>query len=183
MVTRTERVAEAQRLRSDGLRLREIGERMGAATQTVHAWLSDPDGSRLKARKDSYRGSCEDCGAPTDGSNGASNAPRYCRTCQGRHNPRTPGRVENVLEMVRLRVDLGLTNTQIAEQLGIPVKTVSTELHRMRVLGFAVPLDRYAIAKGRHVRAAARDLPCNALERALSERGIRPPEREVRDAA
>jgi hypothetical protein len=79
--SRAERVREAQRLRAEGLLLREIGQRMGVAKTTVHAWLSDPDRSLEKARKDSYRGICDTCGGPTDGSNGASAAPTRCLQC------------------------------------------------------------------------------------------------------
>jgi hypothetical protein len=63
--------------------LKEIGERMGVAVTTVDSWLNDPGGARLRARKDSYRGVCEDCGGPTDGSNGAAKAPTHCMDCIG----------------------------------------------------------------------------------------------------
>jgi hypothetical protein len=78
LASRAERAAEAQRLRADGLKIREIGERMGASTSTVSDWLHDPDSSRLKARKDFYRGFCQRCGAQTDGSNGRGRAPLVC---------------------------------------------------------------------------------------------------------
>lgn len=80
-MTRAENVALAQRLRADGLLLREIAERMGAKRTTVSDWLSDPDGSRLRARKDSYRGTCGQCGALTDGSAGPGRAPTVCAEC------------------------------------------------------------------------------------------------------
>jgi hypothetical protein len=76
-----ERVAEARRLRDEeGLILREIAIRLGAAPSTIHAWLSDPDGSQLRARKDSYAGVCVDCGGPTSGSQGRRAQPR-CQEC------------------------------------------------------------------------------------------------------
>lgn len=83
MSTRAERVAAAARLRADGLLLREIAERMGGVSvKTVSDWLNDPDGAKLAARKESYRGSCELCGAPTSGHNGRGpRAPRYCAHC------------------------------------------------------------------------------------------------------
>lgn len=89
-MTREEKVARARELRAQGLLLRQIGERMGASKQTVSAWLTDPDGSRLRARKDSYRGTCRRCGAPTDGSNGPDAAPDECMSCarQRRHDER-----------------------------------------------------------------------------------------------
>jgi hypothetical protein len=84
MSDRLAKATEAQRLREEGLLLREIAERMGAKRTTVSAWLCDPDGSKLRARKDSYRGECIDCGARTDGSNGRANAPRRCDECSRR---------------------------------------------------------------------------------------------------
>lgn len=80
-MTRAEKVAQAQALRAEGLKLREIAERMGMALQTVHAYLTDPDGSKVRARKESYRGTCVDCGRRTDGSNGTARAPERCNPC------------------------------------------------------------------------------------------------------
>lgn len=176
--TRLENAAEAAELRGHGLLQREIAERMGVSIKTVNAWLKDPDGSRLKARKDSYRGRCEDCGSPTDGSNGSSKAPRWCSACVGAHNPRTQGRAERVLEMVRLRNEENLTNKQIAERLGVPVGTISTELSRMRALGFLVPAAPYNNVKAGWASFDGRDP--QALGRALERYGI---DLEVRRAA
>lgn len=81
MSTRAERVAEAQRLRAEGLLLREIAERMGAKLGTVHTWITDPDLSRMRARKDRYRGVCDTCGSPTHGSAGPGRAPTRCLDC------------------------------------------------------------------------------------------------------
>jgi predicted transcriptional regulator len=79
--TRAEREAEARRLRSEGLFMREIAERIGVAVSTVDAYLNDPGGVRLRARKDSYRGQCSECGAPTDGSRGPGKAASLCQSC------------------------------------------------------------------------------------------------------
>lgn len=81
MSDRAAKVAQAQRLRAEGLLLREIAERMGCAIQTAHSYISDPDLAKLKARKDGYRGRCDQCGAETDGSNGRAKAPTRCRDC------------------------------------------------------------------------------------------------------
>ena len=83
-VTRAEKARQAQALRDQGLLLREIAERMGAKLATVHAWIADPDGSKLRARKDSYRGTCRECGAPTSGHAGPSKAAELCASCNGR---------------------------------------------------------------------------------------------------
>jgi DNA-binding CsgD family transcriptional regulator len=81
LTSRSEREAHARKLRAEGLLLREIGAEMGISTKTVHNWLCDPGGVRLRARKDSYRGTCEVCGAQTDGSDGRDAAPSVCIVC------------------------------------------------------------------------------------------------------
>jgi transposase len=59
---RAQSVAEAGRLRQEGLLLREIGVELGVSAKTVHAWLSDPEGSKARERKRRYRAVCVDCG-------------------------------------------------------------------------------------------------------------------------
>jgi hypothetical protein len=54
---------------------------LGVSRSYAAALCTDPDGSKDRARKDSYRGTCETCGTRTDGSNGRQNAPRYCAHC------------------------------------------------------------------------------------------------------
>lgn len=79
---RAARVEKATSLRAEGLKLREIASEMGVAISTVDGWLNDPLGERLATRKRSYGGTCEDCGRPTDGSNGRDKAPTRCRGCE-----------------------------------------------------------------------------------------------------
>lgn len=86
MSTRAEREAYARKRRDDGLLLREIAAEMGVAVSTVNAYLNDPGGARLRARKDSYRGVCSDCGGPTDGSKGPDGAPTRCDSCSRTHS-------------------------------------------------------------------------------------------------
>lgn len=38
-----------------------------------------------RERRKRYQGTCERCGAPTDGSNGRDKAPRFCQTCAIAH--------------------------------------------------------------------------------------------------
>lgn len=171
MTERERHVAEAARLRAEGLLVREIAERMGVARSTADAWLNDPDGSKLRARKDTYRGRCEDCGAPTDGSDGFA-APRWCRDHCGVHLAAADRRVEKVLEMVRLRREEDLTNIEISERLGIPVPTVATELSRLRALGFDVPAAPYNNAQPQGARYL--DEGIRSLGRALAQRGVTP---------
>lgn len=68
-------------LREDGFTQVEIADVLGISRQYVSDLVNDPDGSKVRARKDSYRGTCETCGAPTDGSNGPGSAPKQCATC------------------------------------------------------------------------------------------------------
>ena len=79
--TRAELLAEATRLRAEGLTHRQIAARMGKAHGTVRGWFSDPDGSKARALKKSYAGSCKDCGMPTDGGNGPNNQSTRCIYC------------------------------------------------------------------------------------------------------
>lgn len=79
--SRTEREAIARRLRAQGLTYREIGERMGVGVSTAAAYVNDPGGRKDRARKDSYRGSCLDCGAPTCGNDGPSQPSPRCHPC------------------------------------------------------------------------------------------------------
>lgn len=87
-MTRAERAAEAARLRAEGLKLREVAERMGLSVSYAHALLKDPDGSLDRARKQSYGSPCVDCGKPTNGSNGAQGAADRCWSCNGNHTRR-----------------------------------------------------------------------------------------------
>lgn len=81
LTTKTpERVAAAQQMRSDGMSWRAICEALAVARPTAEAWVKDPDGTKLRARKDSYASKCIDCGGPTSGSEGRREEPR-CLAC------------------------------------------------------------------------------------------------------
>lgn len=90
MIKRVQRATEAQRLRDEGLIYREIGRRMGISRSYACELIRDPTGQGEKARKASYGGTCRDCGAPTDGSDGRANAPERCARCslEKQHNER-----------------------------------------------------------------------------------------------
>jgi len=79
--TRAELYALYAPLRNEGYTVAEIAARYGKARSSVHAILDDPDGSKQRARRRRYQGTCATCGARTDGSNGSAKAPRYCATC------------------------------------------------------------------------------------------------------
>lgn len=76
--------------------------------------------------------------------------------------------------MVRLRVEENMTNVAIAEALATPVNTVTTELHRMRCLGFNVPASPYGGAAKRTGTGSVLDAGGEKLGRALASRGITP---------
>lgn len=80
-----ERVAEAQRLRDEGLKYIEIAVRLGVARSTISIWLSDPDLAKAAARRARYAGRCVDCGAATDGSGGHASPRTRCIGCSWRH--------------------------------------------------------------------------------------------------
>ena len=84
-MTRAEKVAKAQRLRAEGLTIVQIAQRMGASRSAVSMWLCDPDLSRQRANRERYGGTCIDCGARTDGSNGRAAAPTRCLRCRSRY--------------------------------------------------------------------------------------------------
>lgn len=100
---------EAARLRGEGMLFREIAERFGISISYVQALVSDPDGAKDRARKASYGGTCEDCGGPTDGSNGAAHAPRVCTICSRRrqHEERHWTQAEIVATFQRFYADTG----------------------------------------------------------------------------
>lgn len=82
-----EKVAE---LRARGLTYREVAAELGISRSYASELAADPDGLRAAARKDSYAGVCEECGARTDGSMGPGKAPSLCDVCshQRQHDER-----------------------------------------------------------------------------------------------
>jgi hypothetical protein len=85
-MSRAEHAAEAAALYARGALQREIAEIMGLSRSHVSALLNDPDGSKDRARKDSYGGICEQCGRPTSGADGPAQVARFCNHCAPGHN-------------------------------------------------------------------------------------------------
>lgn len=75
-----ERVAVAMGLWREGMTQAEIGDLFGVTNAAISAWLRDPDGTQLRARKDRYAQPCVDCGVQTSGWRGRRVSPR-CRSC------------------------------------------------------------------------------------------------------
>jgi hypothetical protein len=82
---RAELAAQACALRARGLRLSEVGDLLGVSPTYASDLVRDPDGTLARARKRRNGGSCNDCGGPTDGSNGRAKAPGRCAACARRH--------------------------------------------------------------------------------------------------
>lgn len=83
-VSRAERAAQVAELRAQGLLYREVAALLGVSYSYARNLGADPDGAGVRARKDSYRGRCADCGRPTNGSWGRSpRAPKRCVRCAG----------------------------------------------------------------------------------------------------
>ncbi len=115
---RAQSVAEASRLRQQGLLLREMGEQLGVSPKTVHAWLSDPEGSKARERKQRYRAVCVNCGGPCyrQGPYGAWR----CETCERahRHEHRKWTKRTVKAALVRWADDLGRPPT--AQETALP---------------------------------------------------------------
>ena len=115
---RAQSVAEASRLRDEGLLLREIGARLGVSAKTVHAWLSDPDGSKARERKQRYRAICVACRGPCYRQ--GSYAAWHCETCERahRHEQRKWTKRKVKAALGRWADDLGRPPT--AEETALP---------------------------------------------------------------
>jgi hypothetical protein len=78
---RTVLATKVAELHAQGLNGVQIAKQLGIGRSYAYELITDPAGAEVKARKDSYRGECEYCGAPTSGSNGRARAPKVCVTC------------------------------------------------------------------------------------------------------
>jgi hypothetical protein len=82
---RRQAAALAQHYRDvEALSVTDIATRLGRKPATVRSYLYDPDASKARELKKSYRGSCEGCGASTSGGDGPGRAKALCPRCQGR---------------------------------------------------------------------------------------------------
>lgn len=83
---RRERVAAAQQWvaaapeRERGDTIKAIAAHFDVKPKTVYGWLADPDGSRARERKLTYRSACPNCGADTSPP-AADEEARRCRRC------------------------------------------------------------------------------------------------------
>lgn len=84
-MTREQRIAQIIPMRRQGMKLREIAERLDLSVSYVGSIISDADGSKSAQRRVGYGGTCRVCGARTDGSNGKAKAPTLCSRHAGEH--------------------------------------------------------------------------------------------------
>jgi DNA-binding CsgD family transcriptional regulator len=124
---RAEKKAEAQRLRAEGLTVRKIAERMGSRPNTVSTWLTDPDLSKQRARRLSYQGTCEECGAKTDGSNGAEKAPTICLNCSMESRS-----TKERDEQIRVLWEWGVPSAEIGAKVGLTAAQVRGAVNNLR---------------------------------------------------
>lgn len=81
--TRAELATLARMLAGHGLIAREIAPLLGVGRGYVQQLLTDPDGSRERARKERYRIPCPGCGRLLNGSDGRGpHAPTRCLPCR-----------------------------------------------------------------------------------------------------
>ncbi len=140
-------LAEARRLRDQGMLLRGIAERFGVSVKTVHAWLTDPDGSALRARKDSYAGVCVECGGWVSGHAGRNGRSLRCTTCGsclgGVRGGRTvAARALPRRERIAVLYRQGMPLAEIAREVGTTVDSLGVTLVRMRRAGWDLPYRR-----------------------------------------
>jgi hypothetical protein len=81
MSGRLEKAQRAAELREQGYSVTSIGRLMGISRSYASGLLTDPDGSKDRARKESYGGVCEECGGPTSGAEGPAHVARWCYHC------------------------------------------------------------------------------------------------------
>src|SRR4051794_23535144 len=81
-LSRRGNVLLAQHHRQHGWSIAQIAHLLDRAPATVRGYLHDPTGAKAKARKASYAGTCERCGAPTSGADGKGRASPHCQRCK-----------------------------------------------------------------------------------------------------
>lgn len=81
-VERARAAAIALHLRdSENLAPAEIAERLGVSASTVRSYLSDPDGSKSRSRREGYRGVCMHCGIRKTSGSGPTRSRTLCVPC------------------------------------------------------------------------------------------------------
>ena len=106
-----------------------------------------------RCRKGSYGDPCVRCGARTTyGAEHARVDEPHCARCENER--RTAERDERVAEIVHYRA-AGWSDAAIATALDTSTQAIRTLVYRARNRGVAVPLTRYAPARGRGLKDRA----------------------------
>jgi transposase-like protein len=130
-MTREQKIAKARELREQGLSYPTLAGTLGVGVATVYRWLNEAyaEHDRAAARnwKRTHKGTCADCGAPTDASNGFVTSSR-CADCAGV----APKGIDGD-EVVRLYCDELLSCYAIAARFEIAESGVQKHLKRRGV--------------------------------------------------
>jgi transcriptional regulator with XRE-family HTH domain len=147
-LTRAETYARIRALQKrGGLTHAQIGERLGLSVGGVRNLLNDPDGSKQRARRDRYRGTCRVCGVQTDGSNGRA-APDLCSTHlhELQHAERRWTQATVIRSFRRFHAETGRIPRATDAGLGLCESRVSSfsgarirEMEEVVVLGLVLP--------------------------------------------
>lgn len=146
---REEKIAEARRLRAEGMTYREIADRLGVVNSTVCKWLADPEKRREQIRRDNRRRRhkkrqwmtaepCPECGGQK--TRRAAGSDSLCVWCERKR--RQYAFRQRFDQVCALRRE-GLTNLEIASQLGVSEAVVATVIYRGRQHGWPVPVAPY----------------------------------------
>lgn len=100
-----------------------------------------------RARKETYRGTCEECGAPTNGCNGPSKASRICATCAPSYygpiqSARQRGNGPVVSEILTLLNEKPTGLPEIVATVGITPVHASVAINRLLKYGLAERVSR-----------------------------------------
>ena len=168
-----EKVAKAREMRESGMSWKAIGQHFGVSLKTAFDWVKDPDGSQLRARHESYRGTCEVCGDATGGDNGLAGR-RFCLEHGRAHSGRVAGqKARDRAEPRRRRIQemwlAGRSLRDIAAELDTTVPSLASTFAAMRRDGWDLPY-RYDVKR----RASA-------YEARWSDRQVASGESEVGD--
>lgn len=98
-LSRLEKAAIAARLRARGYTIRQIADELGMSRTYADGLLKDPDGSKDRARKQKYRGKCQDCGGPTSYTKGGY--AKHCQECAKEHNGKSYWNKERIVEAIQ----------------------------------------------------------------------------------
>lgn len=151
-MTREQKVAEAKRLRSEGLIYREIGERLGVSLTVVYRWLNPisaekrrisdrayRERNRAKRRaydrqyKRTHKAECPQCGGKMDRSTARRGG--LCLPCH-------EDRVDSRARQIERWWGEGLKLKEIAAKLGWSEGHLSVEMHKLREKGYDLPYRR-----------------------------------------